>query len=157
MKKIKQMVVFVAIYALSATIFAAKTMSPVGFWKTMDDKTGKPKSLVHITQSADNLLQGEVVKLLEGATATTCAHCKGDLKDKPIVGMTILGGLRPSDEYDNYWVDGQILDPKNGKTYSCNIQLIEDGQKIQIRGFIGLPMFGRTQTWERVSNPKSMH
>lgn len=156
MKKINKIISLFSLCLLSTSLFAASgnSESPVGYWKTIDDKTEKPKSIVHLTQSSDRLLHGKVVKLFKAAIKT-CAECKGSLKNKPILGMEVIGGLRQSMDDPTYWTGGQVLDPKNGKVYKCNLQVIENGRKIELRGYIGLPMFGRTQTWIRVGGPNS--
>jgi len=75
-----------------------------------------------------------------------CKLCQGDLKDKPVVGMIILRGVRRSgDTYST----GQILDPDEGRVYRCRIALLDDGRKLEVRGFIGIPLLGRSQTWVR--------
>jgi len=75
-----------------------------------------------------------------------CNLCEGELKDKPVVGMTILRGVRRSG--DGYST-GQILDPDEGQVYRCRIKLLDDGRKLEVRGFIGIPLLGRSQTWVR--------
>jgi len=68
------------------------------------------------------------------------------LKDKPVIGMTILSGLKKDgDEYNG----GQIIDPANGKVYKSKLSVVDDGQKLNVRGYVGMPMLGRTQTWLR--------
>ena len=76
-----------------------------------------------------------------------CEKCEGDLKNKPIVGMTILSGLRQ--ESDEEYENGKIIDPENGKTYSSKLTLDESGKKLEMRGFIGVSLVGRSQTWVR--------
>jgi uncharacterized protein (DUF2147 family) len=75
-----------------------------------------------------------------------CKECKGDRKDKPIVGMTILWGLKKDGDA---WTGGEILDPKNGKIYRCKITPSADGKSVDVRGFIGVSFIGRSQTWLR--------
>lgn len=139
--------------ALAATAFAsfsacAQQASPVGLWKTIDDHSGKPKSLVRITES-NGELRGKIEKLFREAGEEPnpkCDKCEDARKDQPIVGMTILTGMKPDgDEYDG----GQILDPANGKVYRSKMSLADDGKKLDVRGYIGVPLLGRTQTWLR--------
>lgn len=123
--------------------------SPVGRWTTIDDETKKPKSIVEISEK-DGVLYGKIEKLFRAETEDQnpkCDKCSGDKKDQLILGMQILNGLKKDSE--TKWSGGEILDPKNGKTYSCKIELIEDGKKLQLRGFIGFSLLGRTQVWER--------
>lgn len=120
--------------------------SPVGFWKTIDDETGKEKSIVEIYEVDKGKLEGKVVKILTpGKEDATCINCKGDKKDKPITGMIILWDLEGSG--DN-WKGGKILDPNNGKTYKCKLSL-KDENTLDVRGFLGISLLGRTQTWYR--------
>jgi len=122
--------------------------SPVGTWKTIDDQTGKPKSLVRIIDNGGEL-HGKVEKLFREPGEVqnpTCSACQDERKDQPIIGMTILTGMKKDGgEYKG----GQILDPANGKVYKSRMWLSEDGLKLNVRGYIGVPMFGRTQTWVR--------
>ena len=127
----------------------AQTSTPVGLWKTIDDATGKERSYVRIVE-VDGALQGKVEKLFPfpgDDPENLCEKCKGELKDKPVVGMTILWGLK--DEGD-VWKGGQILDPDNGKTYRCKMTVSEDGRQLDVRGYIGISLIGRTQTWLRL-------
>ena len=91
---------------------------------------------------------GKVSKILvPGDENKTCTKCTDDRKDQPIKGLTILTGLKPNG--NNNWDGGQILDPENGKVYSAKMSLSEDGQKLNVRGFLGISLLGRTQTWVR--------
>lgn len=125
------------------------TTSPVGLWKTIDDVSGETKSIVQIRSQNSNELSGSVVKLFKNPNKR-CDACEGEKHNQPILGMEVITSLQPSKENKLEWVNGTILDPKNGKTYHCNIRLTDNGHKLIVRGFIGLPLFGRSQTWERV-------
>ena len=126
----------------------AQNASPVGAWKTIDDKTGKPKALVRISEEG-GVLTGKIEKLYRDPSEEqnpTCVKCSDARKDQPIIGMTILSGLKKDgDEYTG----GEILDPAAGKTYKSKASLPDNGNKLEVRGYIGAPMFGRTQTWQR--------
>jgi|SRR5690606_2922049 len=121
--------------------------SPVGTWKTIDDKTGKEKGYVRIYETKSGKLQGEVVKILTaGKENAKCTECEGDRKNKPIKGMVIMWGLeKDGDE----WNDGHILDTNSGQQYKCYIKLI-DKNKLEVRGYLGISVLGRTQIWERI-------
>lgn len=117
-----------------------------GKWKTIDDETGKEKSIVEIYEQ-NGKIYGKVVEILNPAKKDAkCTKCKGADKDKPILNLVIIKGLtKDGDEY----TDGDILDPNKGKLYSCTIKL--DGKdKLDVRGYMGISMLGRTQTWHRV-------
>lgn len=142
---------FLLTTCVSLTLWAQS--SPVGRWTTIDDETKKPKSIVEIFEK-DGMLYGKIEKLFRPETEDQnpkCDKCSGDKKDQPIIGMQILNGLKK--DSDIKWSGGEILDPKNGKTYSCKIELIEEGKKLQLRGYIGFSLLGRTQVWERAEAP----
>lgn len=123
-------------------------MSPVGLWKSVDEKTGAPKSEVRITEQG-GVLTGKVERVLrEGADpAAVCDKCTDDRKDQPITGLEIIRGAKQA-EGKEVWEEGKILDPENGKTYTLRLTPIDGGSKLEVRGSIG--PFGRTQTWVRV-------
>jgi uncharacterized protein (DUF2147 family) len=126
----------------------AQNDSPVGLWKTIDDETGKPKSLVRITET-NGELSGKIEKLFREPSEDQnpkCEKCEGANKDQPILGMTILTGLKK--DGDSYG-GGQVIDPKKGKTYKAKVTLTDGGKKLDMRGYIGTPLLGRTQTWVR--------
>lgn len=150
MKIINQLGVVCLATVGMTTLLAA---TPVGYWKTVDDVTGQTKSIIHI-EEADNVITGTVSKLLLHPEKK-CDKCTGENKDKPILGMRVMQHLIASKDAPNQWQNGDILDPNNGKTYRCSIQLVENGQKMIVRGYIGVPLFGRTQTWIKVDGPQS--
>ena len=135
--------------AALATPFAmAQDSSPVGLWKTIDDASGKPTALIRITEQKGEL-QGKIEKLFRTPDEDQnpkCVQCTDARKDQPIVGMTIVSGLKKTgDEYTG----GEILDPKNGKVYKSKLTMRDGGKKVEVRGFVGVPMFGRSQVWLR--------
>lgn len=126
----------------------AQNASPVGLWKTVDDETGKPKALVRITEE-NGALQGKIEKLYRGPDEDQnpkCVACTDSRKNQPIVGMTIVSGLKK--DGDDY-TGGEILDPGKGKVYKSKATLRDGGQRLEVRGYIGAPMFGRSQVWQR--------
>jgi len=129
---------------------AAQASSPVGVWKTVDDATKKEKSLVRIVE-ANGVYSGKIEKLLDPATPpdAVCKDCSDDRKDKPILGMTIIRNMKQSADDKNVFEGGEILDPNNGKVYKSKLKLVDNGAKLDVRGYIGVPMLGRTQTWVR--------
>lgn len=136
------------VLAFSSLSFAADLNSPVGKWKTIDDETKLPKSIVEVSE-VDGKLQGKIVQLFrkpEEDQNPKCDKCEDHRKDQPIIGMTIFEGLTKD---DGVWSGGKILDPKKGKLYSVKMELIEEGKKLKVRGFIGFSLLGRTQIWER--------
>lgn len=139
----------VALPLAAASLLAQAADSPVGRWKTIDDETGKPKSIVEIQQAADGSLTGKVVEILQSDHGPNplCTECEGERKDQPITGMTILWDLKPDGE--QVWSNGTILDPAKGKTYRSKARLLDGGNKLEVRGYIGIEALGRSQTWVR--------
>jgi uncharacterized protein (DUF2147 family) len=127
---------------------AADDTSPVGLWKNIDDVTGKPKALIRITE-ANGELSGRIEKLFRPANQDQnplCDKCEGARKNQPVIGMVFMSGLKKNGkEYSG----GEILDPDNGKTYKSKVSLVDGGKKLNVRGYIGVPMLGRSQTWIR--------
>ncbi len=121
--------------------------SVAGVWKTIDDVSGQEKALVKIIEK-DGALNGVITKLFHPERPNPiCVECSGEKKDKPVEGMEIVWDMQKAG--DNEWSGGRILDPKTGKVYKCRIRLADGGRKLEVRGFIGLSLFGRTQTWHR--------
>ena len=140
--------------ALGLGLFAAMAhaqATPAGLWKTIDDESKKEKSLIRITE-AGGVFTGKLEKLLDPSTKpdSVCDLCTDDRKDKPVVGMTLIRGVKQSDSDKGRWDGGEILDPNNGKTYKVRLTPGEGGKTLAVRGYIGAPMLGRTQTWVRV-------
>ena len=132
------------IVVLLAAVISADAQI-IGMWKTVDDEDGEEKSVIEIYEK-NGKLQGRVDRLLPAATVTHCAACPGDLKNKPLVGMEILVDLVKTPEGGE---DGEVLDPKSGKWYTCYMELVSQ-DKLKLRGYIGIPALGRTQYWYRV-------
>lgn len=127
------------ILALSLTI-AACAQDIAGRWITVDDNTGKQRSMVEITVK-NGVASGHIREIFDKSKeGKTCQACTDDRKGKPVLGMEIIRGmLRDGEE----WNDGTILDPDNGKVYDCKLWV--EGDKLKVRGYIAF--FFRTQTW----------
>lgn len=140
----------VAITIVASAMTVQAQMTPVGNWHSFDEKTGELKSLIVIADTG-GVLNGRIDKLLrkEADQKKLCTACADDRKDKPVLGMEIIRGAKKTEGKD-LWEGGQILDPENGKDYHLRLTPIEGGQKLEVRGYIGLPLLGRTQTWVRV-------
>ncbi len=136
----------VPMLALSSLAFAQT--SPVGTWTTVDDKTHKPKSIVEIYEARDGTLSGRVNEILHSDHGPNplCVKCSGANKDKPVKGMTILWGVK---KQGDSWEGGKILDPNNGKVYSVKVTPTDNGNKLEVRGFMGFSLLGRSQIWAR--------
>jgi len=122
--------------------------TPVGLWKTIDDNTNQPKGLVRISER-NGRFEGKIEKIFPKPgddPGPTCDKCDGTRHNQPVLGMTILWNLaKQGSEYQG----GEILDPENGKTYQAKMKLIDGGKKLEVRGFIGFSLFGRSQVWLR--------
>ncbi len=122
--------------------------TPAGLWRTIDDHSGKEKSLVRIVE-VNGEFRGTIEKLFREPGEEpnpNCEKCPGDKKNRPVVGMMILTGLRKD---NSLWSGGEILDPQNGKTYKCKVWLENKGRDLHVRGFIGMALLCRTQIWKR--------
>jgi uncharacterized protein (DUF2147 family) len=115
-------------------------------WRTFDDVTGQPKVLVSF-QEKSGVLSAVITQRLAGSTVSHCSQCKGKQKGQPLEGLTIISKLKPAQR--GSYQDGEILDPKTGKVYSLKGQLSADGQKLELRGFLGFSLLGRDQVWKR--------
>jgi uncharacterized protein (DUF2147 family) len=134
--------------ALSIAPAFADDSSPVGLWKNIDDVSGKPKALIRITEN-NGVLQGKIEQLFRAPGEDQnpkCEKCEDARKNQPIIGMVFMSGLKKDgDEY----AGGEILDPDNGKVYRSKMHLTDGGKKLSVRGYIGVPMLGRSQVWLR--------
>ena len=118
----------------------------LGKWKTVDDQTGKAKSIVHIYKEK-NKFCGRIIDIInDEAKKNLCEGCKGEKKDKPIMGMVIFDQLvKKGNEYKG----GKILDPGGGSVYNCKIWIDQEKPDIlNVRGYVAF--FYRTQHWVRV-------
>lgn len=135
-----------AALAFAAPALAAD-LTPVGTWTTIDDTTHKPKSIVQITENGGKL-EGKVLEVLQSEQGPhpVCKECDGSRKDQPIEGMTILWDVEKDGDV---WDGGKILDPKSGKIYKVKLSVTDNGQKLDVHGYIGFSLLGRSQVWER--------
>ena len=131
---------------LAGSAFAQVT--PVGSWRSIDDKTGEAKAEIRITDNG-GVLNGRIEKRLarDAKPDAVCEECKDERKGQPIAGLEIIRGARKAEGKD-VWEGGKILDPENGREYTLRLTPREGGSKLDVRGSFG--PFGRTQTWVRV-------
>jgi uncharacterized protein (DUF2147 family) len=124
--------------------------SPVGLWKTVDDATGREKGLVRI-DAENGVLTGRIAGNLDPTEPPhrICDLCTDDRKGKPLLGLAIMRGVRASADEAGVWDGGNILDPDNGKVYRVRLRPSDDGKTMEVRGYIGFPLLGRTQIWTR--------
>ena len=137
---------FTLVLILLLTSSLAYSQSIFGKWKTVDDRTGNPKAIINIF-NRDGLMYGIVEKIVEpGKENAKCVKCEGELKDKPVKGMTIIDGLEKHD--DGKWKGDTLFDPEQAMTFRCKIWLNpENSNELKVRGY--LAFIYRTQTWVR--------
>jgi uncharacterized protein (DUF2147 family) len=129
------------------SLFSVMSFAQIeGKWKTIDDETKQAKSIVEIYKKSDGKYYGKISQLLIKPANPNCTECKDDRKNKPILGMEIIRGLKKD---GNEFTGGTITDPKTGKTYKCTIT--KSGDNLNVRGYIGLSVLGRTQTWQKAN------
>lgn len=146
--RLTRTVALAAAALMAAAPAFAQDPSPVGLWKNIDDVTGKPKALIRITEE-NGVVQGKIEKLFRAAGEDqnpVCDKCTDARKNQPIIGMVFMSGLKKDGhEYNG----GEILDPDNGKVYKSKLKVADGGKKLEVRGYIGVPLLGRSQTWLR--------
>lgn len=126
----------------------AAAPSPVGSWRTIDDETHKPRALVTIEEH-DGIVSGHIVRLFREPGEDPnplCVDCPAERHNQPVLGMTILWNFRQD---GNAWTGGEVLDPEEGKIYRATLRLHDNGARLEVRGYIGVPLLGRSQVWER--------
>jgi uncharacterized protein (DUF2147 family) len=147
----KTFATLVTTFALTAFAGAALAQAtPVGVWKSIDDKTKTERAQIRITET-NGVLSGKIEKLLaaDAKQDAVCDKCTDDRKGKPIIGMEILRGVK-KDADEAVWEGGTILDAAEGKVYKVKLTPADGGKKLDVRGYVGMPMLGRTQTWIRI-------
>ena len=145
----RRFILMSAIMAVSAVSFAADQLDG-SVWKTIDDKTGNPRATVKFNE-VNGTLNASIINLIDKNAVKICDKCTGSLKGKPVVGITVVHGLKAVSGLKNTYDYGNILDPKNGKTYKLKGTLSDDGKVFNLRGYMGVSILGRNQVWHRVS------
>ena len=138
-----------------SSIYLDAQNEAVGTWMAIDDKDGQPSSHIEIYE-VEGKLHGKITKILKESDVEgeiLCEKCKGDKKDQPIVGMEIIWKMKPHKE--NEWKGGKIMDPESGKEYKCKIKLNKE-DILEVRGYMGFSLIGRTQKWHRVNGEESI-
>jgi uncharacterized protein (DUF2147 family) len=131
---------------LAAAPLRAQEQTPAGLWQTVSDVDGKPEALVRIREVQGEFL-GVIEQILEpDKRDSRCEKCDGERYNQPVQGMTIMTGVRRK---DGGFGGGRILDPDNGNLYSCKLTLVDGGRHLEVRGYLGFSLFGRSQTWNR--------
>jgi uncharacterized protein (DUF2147 family) len=141
------LVVFLLLVPLWVGAQAGESGSPVGLWRTIDDTTGKPRAVVRIYEQ-DGKLFGRVEQGLmpDESPDQVCDRCTDERRGMKKLGLVIIRNMQRDGDT---WSGGDILDPDNGKVYSCRLRVVDDNRSLEVRGFIGISLLGRTQMWER--------
>jgi uncharacterized protein (DUF2147 family) len=146
------LLLFAIFFTNSSSVYCQQIDPVIGTWKTFDDKTNQPTSLVKIYPKNDSI-EGVVIKIFPipgEETITHCTLCKDSRKDQPIVGMIIITDLKK--DKTGHWSGGKILDPEEGEIYKVKLST-NDGKKLDVHGYIGIPIIGRSQLWLNADNP----
>lgn len=125
--------------------------SPVGRWHTIDDKDGKPRGIIEITQN-NGIFEGRIAGTLRPnePAQSTCERCPDERRGKKMMGLVILTGLKQQGQGASAtWTGGKILDPDSGKIYDVKLELADGGRTLNVRGYLGIALLGRTQRWQR--------
>lgn len=141
----------ICLFALS-TCASSYAADIVGVWRSIDDKTGFAKALVEIKQESDNTYSGTIIKIIPRPNYTPkefCQRCPEPYTNKRILGLTVINGLKQSENRPNVYDSGKILDPLSGNIYSNKAKISADGRRLTMRGYIGVSLLGRSQTWLR--------
>ena len=145
----KRTMLLVTVILLCSVSLALAGGSPVGKWKTIDDETKKEKSIVEVYEVGGKVY-GRILQLLQekdGGASKLCTKCTGSDLNKPMIGLVIVKGLTAD---GGEYAGGTIMDPNNGKVYKCKMEVVEGGNTMKVRGFLGISLLGRTQIWHRV-------
>lgn len=123
-----------------------------GTWRNIDDRTGFAKAVIQINKEADGSYSGTIIRTIPRPDYTPkefCQNCPAPYTNKPIVGLKVLNGLKADMTHDHNFKDAMILDPLSGKVYKAKARLSADGRRLSMRGYVGVSMLGRSQSWFR--------
>ncbi len=147
MSKLFKSALFISLLCLSSLALAKEGLT--GYWMTFNDDTGTPRSIVQLSDAQGEVL-GDIVKVYykqgEGP-GDVCEKCSGSRHNQRFLGMNILWGMKARGDE---WAGGYVLDPEVGKVYHGKLVLLDNGAELKVRGYIGFPLFGRTEIWKRV-------
>ena len=146
LKRMMGAILFTVLCLTSFNLFAAIN-DPEGVWTSIDDRDGQPRSIVQISES-NGIYSGHILKVFPRPGDTGfCRKCPPPFRDKPTKGLGIIWNIRQTG--NNEWSGGRILDPKSGSIYRLKLSLADGGRRMNVRGYIGISLLGRTQTWLR--------
>jgi uncharacterized protein (DUF2147 family) len=149
-----KLVTLAAAVSISAFAWAATSggePSAVGLWEQVDEKSGQAESWFRITEKG-GIYYGQIVKTFpkpgeEPPEKWLCTKCEGAERNQPVMSLQLIKGMqRDGLKYEN----GTIMDPRDGAVYRARMELSPDGQKLEVRGYLGISLFGRSQIWNRL-------
>ncbi|MBX9705520.1 MAG: DUF2147 domain-containing protein [Gammaproteobacteria bacterium] len=163
-QQVTQWLAATVLWALSAVALAAATPTPAatpdGYWAAKDDSTGKVLSVIQVWKAADGSYDGRIYKIMDVTVdgkrqdpSDKCTTCSGVLANKPFLCMQVVYNMQASTDTANTWDSGQAYDPKTDNTYKAKMWLDDSGNVLNVRGYIMMPLLGRTQVWTRVDKP----
>ena len=135
--------------ALAMSRFSAAEPSAAGLWEQVDERSGKAESWFRITER-NGVFEGAIVKMFlqpGDDPNPVCDKCEGTDRGKPALGLTLIKGMRRN---GTHYEGGTITDPRDGSVYRALMELSPDGRKLEMRGYLGISLFGRSQTWNRL-------
>ena len=148
--KIGMGTIILCLWALGGSVYGVQPIE--GDWQNVDDETGVPKAIITIWVDSQGNAFGKIRELLnQGPNADPnppCTKCTGADKDRRAKGLVLMRNLRQDGDV---WTGGSILDPNSGKIYRCRVKLNADGKRLEVRGFIGISLIGRTQVWYKLA------
>ncbi|CAM4154265.1 DUF2147 domain-containing protein [Acinetobacter pragensis] len=144
----KKIALALGLLGLTALANAADPLNGTS-WKTIDDKTKQPKAIVKFTEQKNGTLTASIQQILTKGEENACTKCEGPYHNKSLKGLRIVSGLKNTG--GTSYADGTILDPQSGKTYRLKGEIADGGKKLELRGFIGVSVLGRNQTWIRAN------
>ena len=146
----KSLLIALSCFGLFSTFAHAADLN--GVWRTIDDKSGIVRAHVKMEKQPDGSYTGTIIEDFPAAGETPllkCNKCPAPYTDKPIIGLEILNGFKQEADNPNNFSHGKVLDPRHGKIYSGKATLSKDGRKLYLRGYVGISLLGRSQTWLR--------
>lgn len=141
---------FVALLFICTISCSVRGGELAGLWQEYNDDTGNVEALIRIEKLGNGSYEGIIEKLIPESLENKhllCTHCPGNLHNRPLLGLRILSGLKRHDE--QFFQEGEILDPDDGKLYRCNIRLSDDGNSIEVTGYLSFNWIGHSEIWRR--------
>ncbi len=141
----RKMILAAALASLSFAATAQQHASPVGKWKTLDDKTGKVMTVSEIYEAKNGTLAAKIVEAV--GVPATCTTCSGQHQNKPMVGIVTLWNLKANK--DGTWGGGNGYKPSEDRNFTAkSVKLVDGGKKLEVKGCVAF--ICRTATWVRV-------